>query len=91
MEERISVLIADDNKVFADGVKEFLRTKAEILTLRKMGYRLEYSEGGSLAGILENDHYSQEIQWFYVLKERISQASLREGGGPRSGGRSLRN
>jgi len=29
MEERISVLIADDNKVFADGVKEFLRTKAE--------------------------------------------------------------
>ena len=30
MEEKISVLIADDNKVFADGVKDFLRTKRDI-------------------------------------------------------------
>ena len=33
MEERISVLIADDNKEFADGVKEFLRTKRDIGTV----------------------------------------------------------
>jgi len=30
MEERISVLIADDNRRFADDLKEFLRTKQEI-------------------------------------------------------------
>lgn len=33
MEEKISVLIADDNKSFADSVKEFLRTKREIGTV----------------------------------------------------------
>lgn len=30
MEERVSVLIADDNKGFADGLREYLRTKKEI-------------------------------------------------------------
>ena len=30
MEERISVLIADDNRRFADDLKEYLRTKQEI-------------------------------------------------------------
>ena len=33
MEEKMSVLIADDNKIFADGVRDFLRTKREIGTV----------------------------------------------------------
>ena len=33
MEKRISVLIADDNKGFADSLKEYLRTKNEIATV----------------------------------------------------------
>ena len=33
MNNKVSVLIADDNKAFADGVKEYLRTKEEIVTV----------------------------------------------------------
>ncbi len=33
MNEKVSVLIADDNRVFADSVKEYLRTKEEIATV----------------------------------------------------------